>query len=150
MNRDQHRYDLELRPSLMVAAIHELQDAGVEPDVWKVEGLATQADCAAITAVAQRDGRDRVGCIVLGRGADQAGIVAWLRTAASVPGFIGFAVGRTSFWDALVALRGGETTRDQAVETIAQRYVEWVQIFSAARPEDGPSGATGSSDRNTR
>lgn len=130
---EQRRYDQEMRPSLMIGAIEALQTAGVEPDIWKVEGLANTADCAAITAVAQRAGREHVGCIVLGRGADHDGIVAWLRTAAAVPGFIGFAVGRTSFWDALVALRDGKISREAAAQQIAGRYLEWVRIFQEAR-----------------
>ena len=94
---DQHLYDHDLRPSLMIAAIKELQNAGVEPDVWKIEGLDQRDDCAAVVTAAQRGGRNKVGCIILGRGSNEAGIIAWLRAAAPVPGFIGFAVGRTSF-----------------------------------------------------
>lgn len=97
--------------------------------MWKVEGLAKREDCAALVACARRGGRDKIGCIVLGRGADEAGIVAWLRTASQVPGFIGFAVGRTSFWDALVALRDAKIQRGEAVKRIAARYVEWVNVF---------------------
>jgi myo-inositol catabolism protein IolC len=129
---NQRLYDEELRPPLMVSAIRQLQDAGVEPDVWKVEGMTSRDDCKALVAAARRGGRDRVSCIVLGRGADETGIVAWLRAAAQVQGFIGFAVGRTSFWDALVALRDGTITRDTAVEQIAARYVEWIRIFREA------------------
>jgi myo-inositol catabolism protein IolC len=129
----QRLYDQHLRPSLMIEAIKELQQAGVEPDVWKVEGLDRRADCEALVAVARRDGRSKVGCIVLGRGADEAGVIAWLRTAASVPGFIGFAVGRTSFQDPLVGLRDGTFSRDAAVARIADRYAEWIQTFKAAR-----------------
>lgn len=130
---DKQLYDRELRPSLMIAAIKELQQAGVEPDIWKIEGLDRRGDCEAIVTTARRDGRSGVSCIVLGRGSDEAGILAWLRTAAPVPGFIGFAVGRTSFWDALVGLRDGTITRDGAVEQIAGRYVEWVRTFIAAK-----------------
>jgi myo-inositol catabolism protein IolC len=101
--------------------------------VWKIEGLDRRDDCAAVVAAARRDGRDNVGCIIFGRGSNEAGIIAWLRAAAPVPGFIGFAVGRTSFWDALVALRDKKTTRADAVETVADRYVEWVRIFEDAR-----------------
>jgi 5-dehydro-2-deoxygluconokinase len=101
--------------------------------VWKIEGLDRREDCAALVTAARRDGRDKVGCIILGRGSNEAGIITWLRAAAPVPGFIGFAVGRTSFWDALVALRDNKTTRDKAVETIANRYVEWVRTFEDAR-----------------
>jgi myo-inositol catabolism protein IolC len=117
----------------MIEAIKELQQAGVEPDVWKVEGLDRRGDCEALVAAARRDGRSKVSCIVLGRGADEAGVLAWLRTAASVPGFIGFAVGRTSFQDPLVGLRNGTFTREAAAARIADRYIEWTQAFTAAR-----------------
>ncbi len=101
--------------------------------MWKIEGLDRSDDSAAVVTAAQRDGRAKVGCIILGRGSNGAGIIAWLRAAAPVPGFIGFAVGRTSFWDALVALRDNKTTREKAVETIADRYVGWVSTFEDAR-----------------
>ena len=129
----QRLYDLHLRPSLMIAAIKELQQAGVEPDVWKVEGLDRSADCEAVVAAARLDGRNRVSCIVLGRGADEPRVLAWLGAAAAVPGFIGFAIGRTSFWDPLVGLRDGTFSRDAAVARIADRYAEWIQAFKAAR-----------------
>ena len=122
-------YDEELRPHLAARAMHELQDAGVEVDVWKLEGLSRRDDGELLVHTAQREGRDHVGCIVLGRGSDEAGIIAWLRTAAKVRGFVGFAVGRASFWDALVALRDGKIGRDEAVAKIAARYVEWVNVF---------------------
>jgi 5-dehydro-2-deoxygluconokinase len=128
---DKRHYDRELRPSLMIAAIKELQAAGVEPDVWKIEGLDFRGDCEAVVAAARRGGRNMVGCIVLGRGSDESGILAWLRAAAPVPGFIGFAVGRTSFWDALVDLRDRKITRDAALERIADRYREWIDVFAA-------------------
>jgi myo-inositol catabolism protein IolC len=126
-------YDKELRPSLMMGAIKELQNAGVEPDVWKIEGLDSRADCVKISEVAHRDGRGDVGCILLGRGSNADRVVDWLRTAASVPGFIGFAVGRTTFWDPLVALRDSKISRQQAVEDIAGRYMKWVQVFTATQ-----------------
>lgn len=86
----------------MVRAIQELQDLGVEADVWKIEGLDRSEDCEKIVAAARRNGRDKVGCIVLGRGEDDQKVHEWLTTAAPVPGFIGFAVGRTTFWDPFV------------------------------------------------
>jgi glucose-6-phosphate isomerase len=130
---DARLFDHDLRPSLMVAAIKELQDAGVEPDIWKIEGLDAPADCAEIAKTARRDGRDRVSCIVLGRGSNAEKVVAWLRIAAPVPGFVGFAVGRTTFWDALVALRDGRMSRGQAAEAIAARYREWIDVFATAK-----------------
>jgi myo-inositol catabolism protein IolC len=129
---DQNRYDRDLRPSLMVAALEQLQNAGVEPDVWKIEGLDRREDCLKIAEVARRNGREQVGCIILGRGSNEQKVVQWLRTAAGVPGFIGFAVGRTSFWEPLVAWRDGKIQQQQASETIAHRYLEWVNVFEGA------------------
>lgn len=113
----------------MISAIGELQNSGVEPDVWKIEGLDHREDCNEVAELACRDGRDNVGCIILGRGSDEKKVVEWLRNAAGVPSFIGFAVGRTSFWDALVALRNGKHSRQQAVGDIAGRYLEWARVF---------------------
>jgi myo-inositol catabolism protein IolC len=130
---DQKTYDLELRPSLMVEAIRELQDAGVNPDLWKVEGLDRREDCQRIVAAARAGGRDQVGCIILGRGEDDRKVRDWLGIAAEVPGFIGFAVGRTVFWDPLVAWRSRKATREQAVAEIAARYREYVDLFEGRR-----------------
>lgn len=126
---DKRVYDLDLRPLLMAQTIEELQDAQVEPDVWKIEGLDRREDCEKIVASARRGGRTAVGCIILGRGEDDAKVREWLTTAAAVAGFIGFAVGRTSFWDPLVDWRTNRITRDAAVAEIAHRYKEFVEIF---------------------
>ncbi len=138
---DQKAYDLELRPSLMVEAIRELQDAGVDPDLWKVEGLDRREDCQRIVTAGRAGGRDRVGCIILGGGKDDRKVRDWLGIAAKVPGFIGFAVGRTVFWDPLVAWRSGTATREQTVAKIAGRYREFANLFeTAGRDRDpGPS-----------
>lgn len=132
LNGDNTTYDRELRPSLMVEAIHELQDAGVEPDLWKVEGLDRREDCERVVAAARARGRDHVGCIILGRGEDERKVQQWLGIAAEVPGFIGFAVGRTVFWDPLVAWRSKKTTREQTGAAIAKRYREFVDLFERA------------------
>jgi myo-inositol catabolism protein IolC len=129
---DKKAYDLELRPRLMVEAMRELQQAGVEPDLWKVEGLDRREDCQAIVATARAGGRSQVSCIVLGRGEDDSKVREWVGVAATVPGFIGFAVGRTNFWGPLVAWRSKKATREQAVAEIARHYREFVDIFEAA------------------
>jgi myo-inositol catabolism protein IolC len=126
---DKKAYDLDLRPRLMVETIEQLQDAGVEPDVWKIEGLDSRKDCENIVAAARRGGRDKVGCIILGRGENDQKVREWLATASGVLGFIGFAVGRTSFWDSLVNWREKKITREDAVNDIVRRYREFVKIF---------------------
>ena len=49
-----------------------------------------------------------------------------------VPGFIGFAVARTVFWDPVVAMRAGRMTRDQAVAEIARRYLGLATVYQTA------------------
>lgn len=134
LHGDKHAYDLQLRPGLMVQAIQQLQTAGVEPDIWKIEGLDRREDCQKIVSAARSgSGRDTVSCIVLGRGENEAKVTEWLGVAATVPGFIGFAVGRTVFWQPLVDWRAGKVTREQAVAAIAKRYREYVDIFEKSR-----------------
>lgn len=133
LGNDKKVYDLQLRPALMVQAIHELQDAGVEADVWKIEGIDAREDCQKVVAAARRAGRDQVGCIILGRGENDQHVREWLATAASVPGFTGFAVGRTTFWDALADYRANKITRDAAITRIAASYREWVDLFEKAK-----------------
>ena len=130
---DKKRFDRELRPGLMTQAIHQFKDAGVEADVWKIEGLDHRDDCVKMVAAARRGGRDKVGCIILGRGEDDKKVREWLAVAAPVNGFIGFAVGRTTFWDPLVDWRSKKITREAAVAEIGRRYKEWADIFEKGR-----------------
>jgi 5-dehydro-2-deoxygluconokinase len=134
LNGDKKAYDLELRPKLMVQTIEELQDVGVEPDVWKIEGLDRREDCEKMVVAAHRGGRDQVGCIILGRGENDQKVRDWLTIASGVKGFIGFAVGRTDFWEPLVNFRAEKITREAAVAEISRRYQEFVGIFEKARP----------------
>jgi 5-dehydro-2-deoxygluconokinase len=134
LNGKQNTYDLELRPRLMVQTVHQLQNAGVEPDVWKIEGLDRREDCELMVAAAQRDGRDQVGCIILGRGENDQKVQDWLTIAAGVKGFIGFAVGRTDFWEPLANFRAKKITRETAVAEIARRFREFTGIFEKSLP----------------
>ena len=127
---DQRRYDRDIRPRLVVGTIRAMQDAGVEPDIWKIEGLDSAQACADVVAAARRGGRDQVCCIVLGRGADEAQVIEWLRIAASVPGFDGFAVGRTLWEQPLRDLIAGTIGRNGAVDQIAARYLDMVSGFA--------------------
>jgi 5-dehydro-2-deoxygluconokinase len=108
--------------------------------------MERKEDCQKVVATAQRAGRDKVGCIILGRGEDDKKVRQWLTTAAGVPGFIGFAVGRTTFWDPLVNYRARKITRDAAVAQIAESFREWADLFEKAKQEAaGRQGATGGS-----
>ena len=136
---DKDAFDRQARPLLMQQTLRALQDAGIEPDVWKVEGLDLHADGERMVQIARRGGREQVGCIVLGRGADEAKVRSWLTVAAGVSGFIGFAVGRTSFWDAVSGYCAQTLTRAEAATQIAGRLRDWVDVFEAGRASQ-PTG----------
>ena len=126
---DPLRYDLELRPDLMRVAIAELQETGVEPDIWKIEGIDDPEQCAAVAEQCRVGGRDGVGCVVLGRGADDAAVDTWLRAARGVPGYQGFAIGRSIWWDPLTSFVGGASARADAVARIANNYRRFVTVY---------------------
>lgn len=130
---DKYAYDTRLRPMLMVRAIKEMQDAGIEPDVWKIEGLDTREDCTMVADTCTSGGREHVSCVVLGRGADDARVEHWLRQAAGVPGFRGFAVGRSIWSEALGELIEGSMTRQQAIEHIAFKYLRFIHVYEQAQ-----------------
>jgi myo-inositol catabolism protein IolC len=128
---DMELYDRDLRPDLMIDAIRELQGAGVEPDIWKIEGLDARTDCVRLAEAARAEGRDHVQCVVLGRGGDASKVIAWLEAGAGVPGFVGFAVGRTIWWDPLEAWLHG-TSPDDAAEAVAGNYRQLVDAYAMA------------------
>lgn len=129
------RYDVELRPTLMLEAIREIQDFGIEPDIWKIEGLDRAEDAEAVAAQTRTDGRDAVGNILLGRGSDKESVHRWLKVAAPLDGYIGFAVGRTNFKAPLQEYLA-DPSDDRAaatIEAIARNYKECVDVWQTAK-----------------
>jgi myo-inositol catabolism protein IolC len=129
---DADRYDKETRPALMVQSIRALQEAGIEPDIWKIEGIDARDDCQRISEQVRSGGRDHVACVVLGRGANEDAVIHWLRTGAGVPGYIGFAIGRTIWWDAVKAYLAGDIDRGTAAKTIAENYRKMIDVYAEA------------------
>jgi myo-inositol catabolism protein IolC len=129
---DLERYDSELRPELMRRAIAEIQEAGIEVDVWKIEGVDRRSDCESLVDQARAGGRDGVVCVVLGRGADAAKVDHWLAQAAPVDGFVGFAIGRSIWWDPLKAYVDGKIERLAGARKIAESYLRFVKVYEAA------------------
>lgn len=132
-------FDTEIRPKVMVEAIRAIQAFGVEPDIWKIEGLDNRADAEAVAAQA-RSGRSasglsrgNVGCILLGRGSNQEKVYQWLKVAAPIPGYIGFAVGRTNFSAPLKSFIADPTQEAAAVEAIAVNFKGCVDTWRAAQ-----------------
>jgi myo-inositol catabolism protein IolC len=126
------RYDAELRPELMRRAIAEIQDAGIEVDIWKIEGVERRSDCEMLVAQARSGGREHVRCVVLGRGADDAKVDQWLSQAAPVDGFIGFAIGRSIWWNPLKQYVDGKIERSVGAQQIADNYLRFVDVYERA------------------
>jgi myo-inositol catabolism protein IolC len=129
---DAERYDAELRPELMRRAIAEIQDVGIDVDVWKIEGVDARSDCEMLVSQARSGGRDGVVCVVLGRGADDTKVDHWLTQAAPVDGFVGFAIGRSIWWDPLKAYVDGKIERAAGARTIAENYLRFIRVYERA------------------
>src|SRR3984957_13482743 len=125
-------YDATLRPEHTVQVIEYLHDHGVGPALWGVEGLNHHEDAVAIAAAVKRGGR-AAGCIVLGRDASQDQLDHWLQVAAPIPGFTGFAVGRSIWWDPLHAHLHHRRTAGGTRRRIAGAYLDFVRYFLDAR-----------------
>ena len=132
MGGDEERWDSEARPRLMEQAIAELQDVGVEPDIWKIEGIDRREDCETIAGQTRSGGRDGVACVVLGRGADDAKVDHWLRMGSGVPGYIGFAIGRSIWWDPLKGYVDGSVAREDATSRISANYRRFIDVYHGA------------------
>jgi myo-inositol catabolism protein IolC len=130
---DSDRYDRELRPELMRRAIEMLQDFGVEVDIWKIEGVDEREDAERLARQTRKgEGREGVVCVLLGRGASDEKVEHWLRQAAPVEGFVGFAIGRSIWWDALKGYLDGNLDRAKAAEQVADKYLHFVQVYDEA------------------
>ena len=124
----QETYDREMRPQLMVETIKLIQDAEIEPTIWKLEGVEKSEDAKAVVKQTQRDGR-KAAVITLGRGESKEQVQKWLKVGAKIPGIIGFAVGRTIFWEPLIEHKTGKSNSNAAIENFAQNYSEFAKLW---------------------
>ena len=129
-NNSKEEFDRLLRPALTVAVIKELQDFGVEPDIWKLEGFDTKEEYKEIVEAAKEHGRENVSLVVLGRGEGEEKVDEWLKVGSQVQGVVGFAVGRTVFWQSIVDFKNGSKTRDDAIDTINKNFTNFYKIFT--------------------
>jgi myo-inositol catabolism protein IolC len=131
---DTDRYDAELRPELMRRAIEAIQNFGIEVDIWKIEGVDERSDAETLAEQTRSgEGREGVACVLLGRGASTDKVELWLEQAAPVDGFIGFAIGRSIWWDALKGFLAGDIGREDAAEQIASNYLHFVRVYEGQK-----------------
>jgi myo-inositol catabolism protein IolC len=127
---DTDRFDAELRPELMRRAIQEIQDFGVEVDIWKIEGVDAREDAERLARQTRTGaGRENVVCVLLGRGASDEKVEHWLRVAAPVEGFVGFAIGRSIWWDALKGFLDDRLDREAAARQVADKYLHFIRVY---------------------
>jgi 5-dehydro-2-deoxygluconokinase len=135
---DTDKYDAEQRPELMRRAIEEIQDYGCEVDIWKIEGVDRREDAEMLAKQSRKgEGRENVVCVLLGRGASDAKVDHWLREAAPVEGFVGFAIGRSIWWDALKGFLDGSLPREEAQNKIADNYLRFISVYESAEKGAG-------------
>lgn len=128
-NGDNDLYDTKIRPNLTVKAIEELQNANVEPDIWKIEGMENEDSYKIVALQSRREGRDNVGIVILGRAENQNKVEKWIKSGNKVRGIIGFAVGRTIFWEALIEYKNGRMEKEKVVEIISNNFMHFYHIF---------------------
>jgi myo-inositol catabolism protein IolC len=127
---DLDRYDRDVRPSLVAQVIADNQRAGVEPTLWKVEGLETADAAAEVAAQARSGGRD-ADLIVLGRDAPTERLDHWLEVASGVEAFVGFAIGRSIWEDVIGRHNSGALSDADAAAEIAERYLGFTRHWTA-------------------
>ncbi|MGB3988296.1 MAG: DUF2090 domain-containing protein [Minisyncoccales bacterium] len=125
VDQSKERYDREMRPKLMVDMIREIREFGIEPDIWKLEGLDKEEDYENLAKEIHPDSR----IIILGRGADTSQVERWIAVGAGVEKVIGFAIGRTVFWQPLLDYKNERIDKGVAIERIANNFSRFYRIF---------------------
>jgi tagatose-1,6-bisphosphate aldolase len=98
-----------------------------------VDGVDRREDAEMLSAQTRKgEGRENVKSVLLGRGASDDKVDHWLREAAPVEGFIGFAIGRSIWWDALKGFLGGDLEREAAAQRIADNYLRFIKVYEEA------------------
>lgn len=118
-----------LADDTVARALNEIYDAGIMPDWWKLEPLASTSAWAAVDAVI--DKRDPLcrGVVLLGLDAPQEQLEAGFTAARASRWVKGFAVGRTIFADAARAWLDGRISDEVAVSEMAHRFGALVGIW---------------------
>lgn len=139
--RNQLEFLLEIIPSKVgpvsdettAQLIRQFYEAGIYPDWWKLEPMATRAGWAkACAAIGHHDPYTR-GIVVLGLDAPEAELAASFAVAAAFPLVKGFAVGRTIFGEVARGWMKGAISDREAVTQMAVRYARLCTIWDKAR-----------------
>jgi len=122
-------FEMHLRPELIRTAIREFYAEGIEPQIWKVEGIDDPIELSEVALAVQSGNRLDRGLVILGRDENKEKVENWLRVGATMKAVVGFAVGRTIFKEPLLQYDNQKATRVETVAEIGKRYLEYVRIF---------------------
>lgn len=122
-------FEASVRPNLTAKTIEELQNVGIEPDVWKIEGMEYSDSYKVISLQARKGDRGNVGIVILGRAQTQDKVDKWIKAGNNINGVIGFAVGRTVFWEPLINYKNGNIDKSKAIETICNNFIHFYNVF---------------------
>lgn len=123
------KYDKTKRVTNTIKAIKELSN-DLYVDIWKLEGFDSAKTWQnIIDVIKQGQNKDDFGIVLLGRGENKKKVISWLKLAAKFPKIIGFAVGRTIFFEPLEKLRDKKFTREKAVNEISKNFQFFVNLW---------------------
>lgn len=131
-----HKFLLEMLMGINVAnaqnllpAIDDLQEKGIEPDVWKLEGMEDKSDYESVVSKIQEGERQNVGLVILGRGESKEKVEEWIKAGKNVKGVIGFAVGRTMFSQPLIDYKNDKIDKEKLIEEISNNFQQLYKLF---------------------
>ncbi len=122
-------YEESVKPELALRMIDLLRKASIEPDVWKLEGLSSKKNYEKTCLKIKEGNRKNVSVVILGRGEKKELVDKWIVQGAREKGVIGFAIGRTVFWQPLVSYRNKNLTKEEAIDIISSNYQYYYQLF---------------------
>ena len=121
-------FDRTARHALTAQVIAQLQDGGVHPTIWELEGFDAASGADEALAAAAADGRYPAACMVVGRDAPIDLVEHWLAVAADRQ-FVGFVVDRTVWEEPLRQFLAGALSSEGVIHAVATTYTALVHSF---------------------
>lgn len=125
-------YRSEVLPIRIADAVRQLADAGVVPELWKIDGLDRRGAATVVGHAVHETSEGRAGIVVLGAGRSLADIEQWFVATRGVDGFCGFAIGRSIWWDPIRRHVLGELDEAAAADAIGAAFADVVATYERA------------------
>ena len=120
-------FDAVGRPAMLADFIGEAYRRKLTPEFWKIEGTPALEGARLIDRAIATQPRCRQ--IILGKAADIATIERWFAAASGSHTAVGFAIGRSVFWDPSTAFLSGTRTAAESAATICANYLRLVDAW---------------------